>query len=104
MPVKVFHVSEAEFDRLIGENPRAFAAKMRAEEVARGLRERVAAVAADLRTWIATGEAADPLPVARIAAEFDALAHEVESEVASIRVHPPREAYGVSTSNVTLLR
>jgi hypothetical protein len=68
-------VSDEELRRLIEANAAAIAARGRAEAFVRDIRERAAAVAAELRHCLSAGDIADALPVARIAAEFEWLAH-----------------------------
>ena len=71
------HLTDAEFDSLIGKDPLFFATRVRAESVAHDIRDRMAAVAADLRQSIMAGAVADALPLNRIAREFERLAHDI---------------------------
>jgi len=81
MSASFAYLTDADFVSLLGESPLAFSARLRAQAMARQLKDRVAAVSTDLRHWIVAGEVADPVLVARIASNFDHLASQMETEI-----------------------
>jgi hypothetical protein len=74
-------LSDADFVRLVGGQPLAFAIHARTQFVANELRQRAASVAAELRQLIVAGEVANPLASAMIANSFDRLARAVGEEL-----------------------
>ena len=67
--------TDTEFALLVCAAPAALAARSRAETIARNLKDRIAAVAAELRNSVQSGEIAEPAHVALIANHFDRIAN-----------------------------